>query len=141
MSGRFRGTFGGFRPGPAEVRRPPSCFLHRDRVLVGANRRPGRLMRCESKKAGGGEYWKVLLETGEWLWPDNLLLATKGARVAVCEIGGGRFLTDEEGDGLLCPRHDGEQFGTIADHALDAAAPARRPTGNTHTWKRGRGRR
>lgn len=136
----FRGTFGGFRPRAPrgdEQRRPPSCFVHRSKVLVGANRAPGRLMRCESKKPPHGEYWKVLLDSGEWLWPDNLILATPGANVAVCEMGGGRFLTDEHGDGLLCPKHDGEVFGTLADHALDAAAP-RRPAGNTHKWKRGR---
>lgn len=136
----FRGTFGGFRPrdtgqGP---RRPPSCFTHYARVLVGANRRPGRLMRCESKKPGGGEYWKVLLDAGEWLWPDNLILATPGANVATCEAGGGRFLTDKIGDGLLCPKHDAEIFGTVADHALDAEGDRFRPRGNTHKWKRGR---
>lgn len=139
----FRGTFGGFRPRDTsnKPRRPPSCFAHYARVLVGANRRPGRLMRCESKKPGGGEYWKVLLDSGEWVWPDPpLVLATPGTRVAVCEVGEGQFMTDQIGEGLLCPKHDGEMFGTPEDHALDAAAP-RRPSGNTTRWKRGGRRR
>jgi hypothetical protein len=135
----FRSTFGAFRArGDAGAdRRPPSCFTHYARVLVGANRAPGRLMRCQSKRTGG-EYWKVRLDSGEWLWPDNIILATPGERVATCELGGGRFLTDETGEGLLCPKHDGETFGTAEDHALDAAAP-RRPSGNSHKWIRGRG--
>lgn len=139
----FRGTFGGFRPRDTSnaPRRPPSCFGHRSRVFVGASRAPGRLLRLESKKPGGGEYWKVVLDSGAWVWPDGLILATPGSRVAVCEMGEGRFMTDREGDGLLCPKHDGETFGTPEDHALDAAADRFRPRGNTTRWKRGRGRR
>lgn len=131
-------AFGRFKS--ADDRRPPTCFGHRAKVLVGANRRPGRIMRCESKKTGG-EYWKVLLDSGEWVWPENVILATPGATVATCEMGGGRFMTDEQGDGLLCPRHTGEVFGTPEDHALDAATPPLRPSGNTHKWTPGRRRR
>lgn len=140
--GRFRSTFGAFRSteGGSGDRRPPSCFIHRSKVLVGANRHPGRLMRCESKQPGGREYWKVLLDSGEWVWPDGLILATPGANVATCEAGAGRFMTDEHGDGLLCPRHEAEMFGTAEDHAVDAAEDRRR-AGNTTKWKPGRGRR
>lgn len=121
-------------------RRPPSCFGHRDRVLVGANRAPGRLMRCESKKPGGGEYWKVLLDSGEWVWPDRIVLAGEGDRVGICEMGEGRFMTNERGDGLLCKRHHDQTFGSAADHALDASLDVGRPRGNTHRWIRGRRR-
>jgi hypothetical protein len=138
----FRGTFGGFRSSAASAtpRRPPSCFSHRSRVLVGANRAPGRLMRCESKQPGKGEYWKVLLDSGEWIWPDNIVLATPGERVGVCEMGEGRFMTDQQGDGLLCPKHDEEAFGTAEDRAIDAADARLLPRGNSTKWKRGKRR-
>lgn len=143
MSARFRGTFGGFRASSSSGERKPipSCFGHYDRVLVGADRAPGRLLRCE-KKDGSGEYFKVKTDAGEWRWPDVLILdgPNAGPNVATCEAGEGRFMTSQTGDGLLCPRHEGQVFGTPEDHALDAAAP-RRPSGNTHKWIRGRGRR
>lgn len=138
MSARFRGTFGGFRASSAASTRRPllSCFRHYDRVLVGADRAKGRLLRCE-KHDGSGEYFKVKTDAGDWRWPDVLILDGPGAHVAICEAGGGRFMASETGDGLLCPRHAGEIYGTPEDHAIDAAAP-RRPAGNTRTWKRGR---
>jgi len=140
VSSRFRSTFGAFRSDPDGGRKPiPSCFKHYDRVLVGADRAKGRLLRCE-KKDGTGEYFKVKTDAGDWRWPDVLILDGPGAIVGVCEVGEGRFMTDRPGDGLLCPRHDAEMFGTAADHAIDAAAP-RRPAGNTHKWIRGRRRR
>ena len=124
--------------GSSSARRPmPTCFRHYDRVLEGADRAPGRLLRCE-KKDGSGEYFKVKTDAGAWRWPDDLILAGPGANVGICEMGGGRFMTDQHGDGLLCPRHNAEQFGTPADHALDGAADRFRPRGNTTKWKRGR---
>lgn len=144
MSGaRFRGTFGGFRASSSSSERPamPSCFGHYDRVLVGADRAKGRLLKCERKPPATGFYFKVKTDGGEWRWPDVMILDTgAGPNVATCEAGAGRFMTDKTGDGLLCPKHDAEIFGSAADHALDAAAP-RRPSGNTTRWKRGRGRR
>lgn len=132
----FRGTFGGFRPSAPRERAPvPSCFRHYDRVLVGADRAKGRLLHCE--KRGGGKYFKVKTDAGDWRWPDNMILDGPGNIVAVCEMGEGRFMTDKPGDGLLCKRHNDETFGSDADHALDAEAP-RRTSGNTHKWKRGR---
>lgn len=139
MSGRFPyNTGGAFRGSSSSSGRAPvpSCFKHYDRVLVGADRAPGRLLKCE-KKDGSGSYFKVKTDAGEWRWPDVLVLERPGAHVGTCEQGGGKFKTDQIGDGLLCPKHDGEMFGTPEDHALDAAAP-RRPAGNTHKWKRGR---
>jgi hypothetical protein len=116
----------------------PSCFKHYDRVLVGADRAPGRLLRCERKPPATGFYFKVKTDAGEWRWPDVMILDGPGANIATCEAGAGRFKTDQIGDGLLCPRHNGEIFGTAEDHALDAAADRFRPRGNTTTWKRGR---
>jgi hypothetical protein len=138
----FRGTFGGFRArqdsgSGGERRAVPSCFKHYDRVLVGADRAKGRLLKCERKPPATGSYFKVKTDAGDWRWPDVLILDRPGAHVGTCEAGGGRFMTDQQGDGLLCPKHDGEVFGTPEDHALDAAAP-RRPSGNTTRWKRGR---
>ncbi len=139
---RFRSTFGAFRSSDAGGRKPiPSCFGHYDRVLVGADRAPGRLLKCE-KKDGSGSYFKVKTDAGEWRWPDVLILdgPNAGTNIATCEAGGGRFMTDQIGDGLLCRRHEGQIFGTPEDHALDAADDRTRPRGNTHQWKRGRGR-
>ena len=131
-------THGAFRGSSSSERPPlPSCFKHYDRVLVGAERAPGRLLRCQ-KKDGGGEYFKVKTDAGEWRWPDVIVLAGPGANVATCEAGAGRFMTDQIGDGLLCPKHNAEIFGTPADHAADAAADRFRPRGNTIKWKRGR---
>ncbi len=143
MSARFPyNTFGAFRSGgSSSSERPalPSCFKHYDRVLVGADRAPGRLLKCE-KKDGSGSYFKVKTDGGEWRWPDVMILAGEGSNVATCEAGAGRFLTNEIGDGLLCPRHSAEIYGTPEDHARDAAADRTRPRGNTHKWKPGRGR-
>ncbi len=138
--GRFRSTFGAFRASSSSGARPPlpSCFKHYDRVLVGADREKGRLLKCE-KKDGSGSYFKVKTDAGAWRWPDVLVLDGPGANVATCEAGEGRFMTDQIGDGLLCPKHNGEIFGTPEDHALDAADPVR-PRGNSHKRARG-GRR
>lgn len=138
MSARFRSTFGAFRSSGAGERKPiPSCFKHYDRVLVGADREKGRLLKCE-KKDGSGSYFKVKTDAGAWRWPDVLILDGPGPHVGTCEAGEGRFLTDQTGDGLLCPRHTGEIYGTPADHALDGADDRTRPRGNTTRWKRGR---
>lgn len=133
------GTFGAFRgSGGGGERKPlPSCFKHYDRVLVGADKAKGRLLKCE-KRDGGGSYYKVKTDGGEWRWPDVLILDGPGAHVGICEAGEGRFMTDQIGDGLLCPLHNAEMFGTTADHAADAEADRYRRKGNTTTWKRGR---
>ncbi len=138
MSARFRGTFGGFRASSASERAPlPSCFKHYDRVLVGADRAKGRLLKCE-KVDGSGSYFKVKTDGGEWRWPDVLILDTPGANVATCEAGEGRFKTDATGAGLMCPRHTAEIFGSPEDHAIDAAADRFRPRGNTTRGNRRR---
>ena len=132
------GRIGGGAGGDSCSRPPvPSCFKHYDRVLVGARREKGRLLHCE-KRDGSGKFWKVKTDAGVWLWPDVLILDGPGPNVAICEAGGGRFATDQHGDGLLCPKHSGEIFGTPEDHARDAEADKYRPRGNTHKWKRGR---
>lgn len=121
-------------------RRPlPSCFKHYDRVLVGADRAKGRLLKCDRKPPGVGSYFKVKTDGGEWRWPDVLILDTgAGPNVGHCEAGEGRFMTDQQGDGLLCPRHSAEIYGSDADHALDAAGDRFKRGGNTTRWKRGR---
>lgn len=135
----FRRTFGGFRASISSARAPlPSCFKHYDRVLVGADRAKGRLLRCERRPPATGFYFKVKTDAGEWRWPDVLILDGPGANVATCEAGAGRFMTDKIGDGLLCPLHDAEIFGTREDHAIDAAADRYKRSGNTTKWKRGR---
>jgi hypothetical protein len=51
--------------------RDESGFRHRLRVRLGANGPLGRLLHIE-KKDKSGWYWKVKLDSGEWVWPADL---------------------------------------------------------------------
>lgn len=89
--------------------RDESAYRHYTRVRIGITGPQGRLMRC-AKKDGSGHYWKVRLDTGEWMWPADLILDGPGDRVAACAECGMRFMTTEPA--VLCPGCDEKLFGT-----------------------------
>jgi len=88
-----------------------SGFRHGLRVRMGITGAKGILLHCE-RKDGTGRYWKVRLQTGEWVWPEGLILDGPGDQVAVCEQCALPFMTLKLGDGLLCARCDEEMYGT-----------------------------
>ena len=110
-----------------------SAFRHYLRVRLGVTGPKGRLLRCE--KRDGGSYWKVKLDSGEWVWPDGLIVDGPGDRVGTCGDCGLSFMST--GALALCPICDEAAFGT-ASRATEPAASTR------VRWKhedRGHGRR
>lgn len=56
--------------------RDDSGFRHRLRVRIGGIDGPkGRLYHCDGRQ---GKFWKVRLDTGEWVWPDRLVVDGPG---------------------------------------------------------------
>lgn len=98
---------------PKTPRMETSGFRHGLRVRMGVSGPKGMLLKCE-KRDRSGHYWKVRLQSGEWVWPEGLILDGLGDRVAVCEECALPFMTDKVGDGLLCTRCDETIFGTQA---------------------------
>lgn len=88
-----------------------SAFRHYMRVRMGVSGPTGRLLRC-TKRDGGGTYWKVRLDSGEWVWPDRLVLDGPGDRVATCADCGLPFMTNSAE--VLCPYCDEAAFGSKA---------------------------
>ncbi len=84
-------------------------FRHGMRVRIARLDGPkGVLLRCE-RRDGGGFYWKVRLQSGEWIFPDNLIVDGRGDRVGVCGDCGLRFVNT--GVELICDRCSAEVFG------------------------------
>ncbi len=86
-----------------------SGYRHYLRVRLGVNGPSGRLMRCQ-RKTGPGVYWKVRLETGEWVWPADLIQEHPGECVARCAECDMRFLCAKVEP--LCPYCNEAMFGT-----------------------------
>lgn len=105
--------------------RDTNGYAHLLRVRIGANGPTGRLMRCE-KKDRTGHYWKVKLDTGEWVWPADLHVDGNGPLVSTCRECRLPFL----GNGIegFCYRCDEELFGTQqrASEPPDRTAAQRR---------------
>lgn len=96
-----------------------AAFKHYLRVRIGGAGGPlGRLMRCE-KKDGSGHYWKVKLDTGEWVWPDAMVLDGPGQHVGTCVECELPLLVGRPGDAGLCRSCQDATFGTDAQHADD----------------------
>jgi hypothetical protein len=88
--------------------RDESSYRHYMRVRMGATGPKGRLLKCK-KRDGSGYFWKVKLDSGEWVWPDGLVLDGPGDRVATCGDCGIAFMAD--GRSPLCPTCDESAFG------------------------------
>jgi hypothetical protein len=56
-------------------RRSESGFRHGLRVRVGA--RKGVLLHCQGR-TGDGYYWKIRLQSGLWVWPDDFAVDGPG---------------------------------------------------------------
>lgn len=87
---------------------PASSFRHLLRVRLGVNGPRGRLFHCE-KRDRSGYYWKVKLETGEWVWPHGLVIDGVGDRIVTCAECESPFITTDE---ILCRNCDEQMFGT-----------------------------
>lgn len=84
-------------------------YRHLLRVRIGVHGPKGRLTKC-ARKDGTGFYWKVRLDSGEWVWPADLVIDGPGdgvARCAECEM---RFMCTAVVP--LCPGCDEQMFGT-----------------------------
>jgi len=95
-------------------------FRHNLRVRIGAANGPtGRLLRCH-KRDSGDAYWRVRLTSGEWVWPDRIIVDGIGdVLIDACTECQLPFI-GQKGD-LLCLPCDEEQFGA-RERAADTGA-------------------
>lgn len=92
---------------------PESSFRHYMRVRIGVDGPKGRLLRCE-KRDHSDFYWRIKLQSGEWVWPDErMILDGPGTHVVTCGDCEIRFMSD--GRSPLCPSCDPKAFGTPSD--------------------------
>lgn len=90
-----------------------SAFRHYVRVRMGVNGPKGRLMHC-ARRDGEGKFWKVRLDSGEWVWPDRLILDGPGTHVCVCSACELSFMSEQVND-VLCPICEGEPLAVPSD--------------------------
>jgi hypothetical protein len=110
-------------------KRDESGFRHGLRVRIGAGGPKGQLLRCE-KRHGSGHYWKVRLDTGPWVWPDDLILDGPGDHVERCMDCRLPFMGNV-GE-LLCAPCQEDQFGTPSDRSTAARDDSFRRRGPYH---------
>jgi len=117
-------------------RRLESSYRHGMRVRI--NGEKGVLFRCEKRDQSGGVYWKVRLNGGAWVWPDNLVVDWPGDQIGTCGSCELPFY-HRAGDGeLLCDRCNAEQFGTATRAREDAHDAARDRSRYYHSLRRRR---
>ena len=91
-------------------RPPTSAFRHGMRVRVQGAK--GVLLECTPSRTSGRPYWKVRLQTGQWVWPDDLVVDGPGdERVEACASCGLPYYRRAGSGELICARCDVEQFG------------------------------
>jgi hypothetical protein len=77
------------------------------------------------RRADGTTYWRVRLQTGEWTWPDHLVVDGVGDTLnPECASCGLPFVMRCGSGELICARCDAEQFGG-AVRANEPPAPRR----------------
>jgi hypothetical protein len=84
------------------------------------------LLHCE-KKDKSGWYWKVKLDSGEWVWPADLHVDGQGALVQHCRECRLPFLGDGVKD--FCYRCNEELFGVVPPVTERADYQGTRPRG------------
>jgi hypothetical protein len=72
-------------------------YKHLMRVRLGQHGPAGRLLHCE-KKDKSGWYWKVKLDSGEWVWPADLHVDGTGPLVSHCRDCGLPFIHERAGE-------------------------------------------
>jgi hypothetical protein len=85
-------------------------YKHLMRVRLGRHGPAGRLLHCE-KKDKSGWYWKVKLDSGEWVWPADLHVDGTGPLVSHCRDCGLPFIHERAGE-ALCRYCDEDAHGT-----------------------------
>ena len=73
--------------------RSPYDPTHGDRVQIGFGGPAGTVIR-RRKSDGRGAYFKVCLDSGEWVWPDHAVAESSGAHERRCAECGLAFRTD-----------------------------------------------
>ena len=114
-------------------------FRHGLKVRMGRADGPrGVLLHCDSRKPGGGKYWKVRLQSGEWCWPNErggLVVDGPGDSVhhqcASCEL---PFIALAGSGEVICDRCSEDQFGAAS--RVSDPPPARR-WNDRRRWYRG----
>jgi hypothetical protein len=97
--------------------------MHRYRVTIDHGGPAGVLLRCVSERTRG-VYWKVKLDSGEWVWPDRVVAESTGpciARCVECELD---YRGDSPAAGGLCPncvRALDRQYGPAHDRGAGPA--------------------
>lgn len=93
----------------------PEGFRHRLHVRLDTAGGPrGRLLRCK-RKDGTGYYWRILLDSGAWEWPNAHRLIVDGPGDVVNPFCGScrlAFMVRAGSGELLCDACSREQFGT-----------------------------
>jgi uncharacterized Zn finger protein (UPF0148 family) len=83
--------------------RPEIEFTHGQRVRVSGFTGPrGVMMHCKRT------YWKVKLQSGEWVYPNDVVADTDGPFEYRCQECGIPFRTKSQGE-PFCPVHDNRE--------------------------------
>jgi hypothetical protein len=80
------------------------------RVRIGQHGPTGYLRECPYK-AKPGTYWKIKLDSGEWAWPDAMVLDGPGELLSNCRDCGLPFIHERAGE-PLCRYCDEDAHGT-----------------------------
>jgi hypothetical protein len=100
------------------------------RVTLRADGRTGVLRLCHSRRTGD-DYWRVHLDDGQWVWPNDLVCTSRGRYELRCGECALDYRTDEP-NAHLCPN-----CVRAIEQAHGADDPDRRPA-HHFNWRRRR---